>query len=246
MAHDNIRFRRDHEQGRTRGGPRAAALPLRMAGPLAPAPARRICGTGIDGRHHDAYTVMRQFAERPPPFPYRQPLVDDTGRALAAVIGPIPAYNLIVLASFPLTVLTTFLLGRYLGLSNIAASVAGFAFAFAPLHLAHAAYHPHTAQTQWIPLYFLALFAALDRRSWRRWALVAAAAAALALSNLYGAFICAALTPVVLLRNWGQRGQSPVFFAGLAFPAADLARYGAQWFGYLLPAVDHPLWGHLA
>ena len=229
-----------------------AALTLAMAWPVAMAPGSTIFGSEIDGRHHDPFTVMRQFEQGPPPFPYRQPLVDDVGRVLAGAIGPIPAFNAIVLLTFPLSVLTAFLLGRYLGLSNLGASVAAFAFAFAPLHVAHAAYHPHTAQAQWIPLYFLALLAALDRLSAGRLALLAAATAALALGNLYGAFICAVMTPfVVAARMWRRRppasfAVSPVFFGALAFPAADLARYGAQWFAYGLPPVDHPLWGAVA
>lgn len=224
----------------------AVLLTLAMAWPVVVAPGSRVFGSEMDGRHHDPFTVMRQFESGPPPFPLRQPLVDDAGGLLARVIGPVPAYNVIVLATFPLTVLTTFLLARYAGLSNIGAAVAAFAFAFAPLHTAHAAYHPHTAQTQWLPLYFLALWMARARPSPRRLAFWAATAAALALSNWYGAFIAAFMTPFAA--KWGQTpfknwGLFPFL---LAFPAADLARYGAQPVAYLLPPVNHPLWGGLA
>lgn len=228
------------------------ALTLAMSWPVVVAPSSRIFGHEIDGRHHDPFTVMRQFDQGPPPFPYRQPLVDDLGAAIARATGPVPAFNAIVLVTFPLSVLAAFLLARYIGLSNTGASIAAFAFAFAPLHVAHAAYHPHTAQTQWIPLYLLALLAALDRMSLLRLALLSAAAAALALGNLYGAFICAVITPVVVVaKKWGQTpfsswGLSPLFFGALAFPATDLARYGAQWLAYALPPADHPLWGAAA
>ena len=39
------------------------------------------------------------------------------------------------------------------------------AYAFSPFHLAQAAYHPHIAQTQWMPLYLLALWRCLDDAS---------------------------------------------------------------------------------
>jgi len=230
-------------------------LTLAMAWPVVMSPASRIFGTELDGRHHDPFTVMRQFEHGPPPFPYRQPLVDDVGGIVARVTGPVAAFNLLVLITFPLTVLTTFLLARYLGLSHAGSMLAGFAFAFAPPHLAHAAYHPHIAQTQWIPLYLLALWAVAERVTAGRLACWALAAVALALSNWYAAFICAVLTPVALVKR-GQTpfskrglspfrkwGLSPFFFGALAFPAADLARYGAQWFAYGLPAADHVLWG---
>ncbi|MDQ3170861.1 MAG: hypothetical protein M3Q55_12040 [Acidobacteriota bacterium] len=248
------------------------ALTLVMAWPVVVAPSARIFGTEIDGRHHDPYTVMWQFEHAAPPVPYRQPLVDDIGRALAPSLGAVAAFNVLVLASFPLSVLTAFALARHLRLSNAASTVAALAFAFAPPHLAHAAYHPHIAQTQWLPLYFLALWASVDRLSAARAALLLLAGAALALSNLYSAFIAAVLTPVAIAgaiatgRDRARNGAMtlgvlmasaatvlaavwiarPTLFAttwSLAFPRADVARYGAQWFAYFVPAVDHPLWG---
>ena len=170
-----------------------------IAWPVVRAPSTQIFGTEIDGRHHDPFTVMWQFDHGGPPAPYRQPLVDDAGSVLARMMGPVAAFNVIVLLSFPLTAAFTYLLGRYLKLSNGGAMIAGMAFAFAPIHLAHAAYHPHIAQTQWIPLYFLALWACASSTTVRRLALLVAAAAALTLANLYAAFTCAVLTPVALV-----------------------------------------------
>ena len=54
-------------------------------------------------------------------------------------------------------------------------AVAALAYAFSPFHLAHAAYHPHIAQTQWLPLYLLALWRCLDEASPAAVALLAAA-----------------------------------------------------------------------
>ena len=263
------------------------ALTLAMAWPVVLAPSTRIFGTEIDGRHHDSYTVMWQFENTAPPLPYRQPLVDEVGRALAPAMGAVAAFNAIVLISFPLSVLTAFALARYLGVPSGGAAIAALAFAFAPPHLAHAAYHPHIAQTQWLPLYFLALWASVDRFSVGRAALLLLAGAALALSNLYSAYIAAVLTPIAIAtafipahvdhpipnpqrpaRDRGRvrnaaltmavllataaslviavRAMMPALFSpasGFAFPRADVARYGAQWIAYLLPPVDHPLWG---
>jgi hypothetical protein len=250
-----------------------AAVSLALAWPVVLAPGERIIGTGIAGRHHDPFTVMWQFEHGPPPPPYRQPLVDDVGAALADVAGPVRAFNAIVFVTFPLSVLTAYVLARYMRMSPAGAATAAFAFAFAPPHLAHAAYHPHIAQTQWIPLYFLALWACVDRGSVARVTLLALAVAALTLSNLYAAFIAAVVTPVALVaatigRSEPGRRRLAIVFSVLAviglgvviavrsaapelfsesgrfaFDRADLAQFGAQWRAYVLPPVEHPLWG---
>ena len=75
------------------------------------------------------------------------------------------AYNWLVLLSFPLSAAAAYLLARHLLLSPAGATVAALAYAFSPFHLAHAAYHPHIAQTQWMPLYLLALWRCLDHAS---------------------------------------------------------------------------------
>jgi hypothetical protein len=253
------------------------ALTLAMAWPVVVSPGIRIFGHEIDGRHHDPYTVMWQFEHGPPPPPYRQPLVDDVGGLLAGALHPVAAFNAVVLVTFPLSVLAAFALARYLRLSNGGAAVAALAFAFAPPHLAQAAYHPHIAQTQWIPLYFLALWASVDRASPLRLALLLLAGAALTLSNIYAALIAAVITPVAIAAAWAARRDPararhaaltfgvlvaaalavlataraalPALFADTAptaFQQADLARYGAQWFSYFLPPVDHALWGSRA
>ena len=122
-----------------------------------------IFGVETVGRHYDPFVVMQQFALGGARGIARQPLVDDLGAWLAKGIGPVAAYNLIVLATFPAAAAATYALARFLTGVHRSSLVAALAFAFAPVHVAHAAYHPHIAQVQWIPLYLLALFAA--RRS---------------------------------------------------------------------------------
>ena len=255
----------------------AVLLTLLMSAPVLRDPAQRLFGSDIAGRHHDPYTVITQFERPPAPGPYTQPLTDYAGVALARVTGGVVAYNAIVLVSFPLAALCAFLLVRRLTGDAVAAAVAGFVFAFSAFHLAHAAYHPHVAQVQWLPLYFLALWMALERfTTWRAGGLLAAAALA-AGTNFYGGLIAAVLTPPAALTFWLTRRRRDarladrslfrvvvlLAFAGLAglgyvaaaapsvldpaarpaFPAQDLARYGAAWWAYLLPPVDHPVAG---
>lgn len=187
----------------------AALLTALMAWPVVMAPTEQIFGVEIVGRHHDPFTVMRQMAGAGSSGPYIQPLTDWSGWLLARVLHPVAAYNVLILATFPLTAAATYLLARYLRLSRLASMAAALLFAFAPLHLAHAAYHPHIAQTQWIPLYLLALFATIDRPSPTRATCLAAACAALVLSNFYAGLIGAVLTPVALGAYWWASPRAP-------------------------------------
>ena len=108
--------------------------------------------------------------------------------------------------------------------------VAGLAYAFLPFHVAHATNHPHVAQTQWLPLYFLALWRCLDRPDLRRASLLLASAAAVALSNFYGGLIAAVLSPVALVaygvvspRRPGEGRRRRLVLTGLTLAAAAAA-----------------------
>ena len=157
-----------------------------MAALVLRAPSERVFGMEIVGRHHDPFTVMEQFG-RPITFGvYSQPVTDITGALLARLSGPVAAYNWLVLLSFPLSAAAAYLLARHLALSPAGAAVAAMAYAFSPFHVAHAAYHPHIAQTQWVPLYLLALWRCLDDASPAAVGFLAAATMAVTLSNFYG------------------------------------------------------------
>jgi hypothetical protein len=256
----------------------ATALTLALAWPIVCHPTERILGTGIVGRHHDPFTVMRQFGGEPVSLLYLQPATDWPGRALAALVPPVAAYNLVVLITFPLAALTAFVFARRVTGDAAAAALAGLAFAFAPFHVAHAAYHPHIAQVQWIPLFLVALWQGVHRAtSWRVACLVAAAVVAV-LSNTYNVLLLAVVAPGAALVFWrmpapdGERatpGSLAVSMAALAagacvallsvhwfVPAAfspqlavrpeALVEYGARWWGYLVPPVDHPWLGGAA
>ena len=183
----------------------ALGATLLMAAPVVRAPSQRLFGSGqILGRedpNRDPLIVIEQFRAGRVPAPYLQPLTDLPGRALARLVGPVAAYNVLVLATFPLSAATAYLLARYVVGSHLGAMVAGLAYAFLPFHVTQAAGHPHIAQTQWLPLYFLALWRCVDRPDLPRAALLVASASAVALADFYAGFIAAVLSPVALVAS---------------------------------------------
>ncbi len=257
----------------------AVVVTLVIAGPVLRAPSERVFGMEIVGRHHDPFTTMEQF-ERPISIGvYSQPVTDISGALLARVSGGVAAYNWLVLLSFPLSAVAAYLLARQLRLSPPGATVAAMAYAFSPFHLAHAAYHPHIAQTQWVPLYFLALWRCLDEASPLAIGFLGVATMAVTLSNFYAGMIVAVITPVGVAAYWLVTSRSdnrgirrlgitvgslvllaacgmayasyaagPVLTNGatFAFPRADLFRYSAKWWSYLMPPVASPIVGAAA
>src|SRR3954449_13363931 len=156
-----------------------------IAVPVIRSPSERIFGLEIVGRHHDPFTVMQQFAGYASVGVYLQPVTDVIGAAIARWTSAVAAYNWLVLLTFPLSAAAAYLLARHLALSPAGATVAALAYAFSPFHLAHAAYHPHIAQTQWIPLYLLALWRCLDDASPAAVGFLGGATVAVTLSNFY-------------------------------------------------------------
>jgi len=180
----------------------ALIVTLAMAVPVLRAPSERVFGMEIVGRHHDPFTVMEQL-ERPITIGvYSQPVTDIPGAWLARLSGGVAAYNWLVLLSFPLSAAAAYLLARHLALSPAGATVAAMAFAFSPFHMAHAAYHPQIAQTQWMPLYLLALWRCLEDASPGAIGSLGAATLGVTLSNFYGGLIAAVMTPVAVAAYW--------------------------------------------
>ena len=215
----------------------AVALTLVLAAPVLRAPSERIFGMEIAGRHHDPFTVMEQFGRPLTLGVYSQPLTDVPGALIARVAGPVAAYNWLVLLTFPLAAAATYLLARHLELSAAGAALAALAFAFSPFHLSHAAYHPHIAQVQWVPLYFLALWRCLDEATPAAVAFLALAVAGVTLSNFYGGLIAAVVTPAAagvywwLTRHRGRRSGRR-----LAVTAGSLAIIAAVGFACIYAA----------
>lgn len=202
-------------------------LTASLAAPVLRAPNERIFGTEIVGRHHDPYTVMQQFGGAPVPAPYLQPATDWLGRALAGIISPVAAFNVLVLWTFPLTAAFTYLFAYEVTRSVPASAMAGLLCAFAPFHLAQAAYHPHIAQVQWIPLYFFALWRCLHGMTAARAATLAASLSLVVLSNYYGGFIALTMTLAAL----------PLFWLAPSPDGRERARRDLAWTGVLMLAL---------
>lgn len=180
----------------------SVVLTIAMAWPVLRHPTERIFGGEIVGRHHDPFTVMQQFAGAPVGAAYLQPATDWIGRAFAVALPPVAAYNLLVLLTFPLAAWFAYVLAFEITGSTIASAFAAFAFAFSPFHLEQAAYHPHVAQVQWVPLYFFTLWRCARRCTWRRALALIAAGAVAVLANAYHALVLGAITPFALIAFW--------------------------------------------
>ena len=180
----------------------AVVLTAALAAPVLIAPSERLFGMATVGRHHDPFTVMEQFGQPIAARTRLQPVTDIPGALLARVSGAVAAYNWLVLLTFPLSAAAAYMLARHLAIAPAAATIAALAFAFSPFHLAHAAYHAHIAQTQWLPLYLLALWRCLDAPTPAAVALLALSVVSVTLSNFYGGMMAAVTTPAAVAAYW--------------------------------------------
>lgn len=253
----------------------AALLTIVMAWPVVQNPGATVFGPALAGPHPDPFVMAAQYERGTIPSPYLQPATDLPGIAVAHWTGGLTAYNVLVLASFPLTAAFTFALGVVLTRSRLAAGVAAVAFTWAPFHLAHAAYHVHIAQVQWWPLFLLAGCVAVRQSSIRGLVVLAVAGALLVTASFYWALAALFVAPAMLAALWWQPAtldppvdtRSAARLLGVAvvavlavvavaswfvdvdalgFGAGDRAWYSARWFSLFLPAVTHPWLGRLS
>lgn len=232
----------------------AAALlvTIVIAAPVVRAPSERIFGADIVGWHHDPFTAMQHFAgPRTSGMTlgvYSQPVTDLTGAAIARVAGAVAAYNWLVLLSFPLSAAAAYLLARHVALPPSSALLAALLFACSPFHLAHAAYHPHIAQTQWLPLYLLALWRSMDKGTLLAAAFLIVASVAVTLSNFYGGLIAIVITPIAIGAYWFARAratpQAPRRLAVTVGTLACLGLAGLAFVWWTAPGVvsDRAVW----
>jgi hypothetical protein len=250
----------------------ATLLTIAMAWPVVRDPGATVFGPALAGPHPDPFVVAAQYERGTIPSPYLQPATDLPGIALAQATSGLTAYNLLVLASFPLTAAFTFALGMVLTRSRIAGVAAAAAFTWAPFHLAHAPYHVHIVQVQWWPLLLLALCVAV-RGPWiRGLAIIALPAVLLVTASFYWGLAALFVVPAMLATFWWMPGSldppvnrrtaahllliaivvgvtalaAATTFVDLdtaGFGAADRAWYSARWFSLFLPAVTHPWLG---
>lgn len=160
----------------------AAATTVAIAWPVVLNPSQLVYGREIVGRHPDVHQIIARMAGEGGRFV--QPLTDAPGWLLARFMPPVAALNAVVLLTFPLTAMAAYAFARYLHGSHAAALIASLVFAFAPIHLAQAAYHPYAVQSHWLALYLLALVALVDRASPSRFLWLGIACAALVLAAL--------------------------------------------------------------
>lgn len=192
---------------------------LALAAPVLIAPDERLIGREIVGRKGDPFWAIGTFLKPRSPSLRTQPATDYVGAAVASVTGGVAAYNVVVLATFPLAALFAFLFARHLTGSSVVAWTAALFYAFSPFHIAHAAYHPHIAQIQWVPLAMLALWRAVEMADVRRLALLLASLSLVALSNFYFGLVVGVLLPAMLVAAWWSRDRE----AG-GRPAIELSR----------------------
>jgi hypothetical protein len=91
---------------------------------------------------------------------------------LSYVVGPVAAYNIGVLISYPLTAIVMFLLARQLGVGVLGSAFAGLAFAFVPYHTEKAQAHLMQTYMAAFPAFLLFTVRWSQGRSW--WNLVLA------------------------------------------------------------------------
>ena len=192
-----------------------------------------------------------------------------------ALAGPVVAYNTLLLGSFVLTGLGTYLLVRELTGSRAAGFVSGVILAFAPyrMHAMAAGWLP-LISTQWLPLLFWSLERGVRRGSRRWFVLGGVLLAANVLSSWYYAYVVgpfALLYGLLRLKPWQSRQAARetavsllllVAVAGalvapvaipvlrgasgeMAWPLAEVEKWSASVEDFLLPEIYHPLWGRL-
>jgi len=148
---------------------------------------------------------------------------------IVPLAGPVGAFNAVVLWTFVGSGLAMYALGRGTGASRPAAFLSGCAFTFATYHFGHARGHLHIQAMQWVPLFALALWKALEGRQWK-WAVFAGVFGALAgLASWYHLFAALLLGVVfAAARIAADRGRSmPQALVAAGVGAALLAPLAA-------------------
>lgn len=163
---------------------------------------------------------------------------------VSLLAGPVAAYNSLVVLAFVAAACSTAALSRSLGVSWAAASVAGFAFAFAPFRLVQATAHVNALLAFLLPLTLVFVERALhgDDRPARRaaWCAAATHVSLVAAGELHIAVFAAALVPgYVLLRLPGvEPGRLRTLVAPTIALVVGTATVAALQYTYVLrPSV---------
>ena len=192
------------------------------------------------------------------------------GYLATKVVGPVAAYNLVLLSGYVLSGASMYLLARYLGCVRIVAAWAGLAYIVFPWHLARTP-HASLVHLEFLPLVVLALVAAARRPTWLRFSFVGLATLACWLTSGYFGVMAlvaaAAFALAAALTSTARRGALLVagsvgaalgastivaLFsvlsgfgrgAGLNRVADDLYAYGVRGLELILPAPGNIMLG---
>jgi O-antigen/teichoic acid export membrane protein len=186
------------------------------------------------------------------------------------IVGPIAAYNLVLLSGYVLSGASMYLLTRYLGCARLVSAWAGMVYIVFPWHLLRTP-HGSLVHLEFLPLLILALVAATRRPSWPRLSLVSLATLACWLTaGYFGAMALVAVAAFALtipLASGVRRGvvvagglltsalAATLFVAllsvlsgfgrgaGLHRVASDLSVYGVRPLELVVPAAGNLVLG---
>ncbi len=138
---------------------------------------------------------------------------------LFALFSPTTAMNIVVITTYHLTLIGTYLYGRRIGMTRIGALITGVAFAFGGYMMAHLGHTSRIAAAAWLPWLLLAIENLYERLTWK-WVALGSAFIALQLfagepqMNFYVALVCGAYTLFsLLLREERERRWKFLFGA---------------------------------
>lgn len=139
---------------------------------------------------------------------------------LFAILKPTVAMNAVVITTYHLTMIGTYLYARRVGITRLGALVAATAFSLGGYMIAHMGHTSRIAAAAWLPWILLAIEHLYRRLTWR-WVALGAAAIALQLfagepqMNFYTVLVCGAYGLYSLtLREEGERRLRFLFGVG--------------------------------
>jgi hypothetical protein len=139
---------------------------------------------------------------------------------LFALFAPTTAMNIVVITTYHLTIIGTYLYARRIGMTRVGALIAGVAFTFGGYMMAHMGHTSRIAAAAWMPWILLAVENLYQRLTWR-WVTLGSAFIALQLfagepqMNFYTILVCGAYVMFSLVSR-EERERRWRFLFGLA------------------------------
>ena len=139
---------------------------------------------------------------------------------LFALFSPTTAMNIVVITTYHLTIIGTYLYARRIGVTRVGALIAGVAFTFGGYMMAHMGHTSRIAAAAWMPWILLAIENLYERLTWR-WVALGSVFIALQLfagepqMNFYTALVCGAYVLFSLVPR-EERERRRKFLFGVA------------------------------